>query len=107
MVVDKEVEKDKGKDKDKEVDKNVAKQLDFTILISVLIFLIRIVTAESGLRGVGRAFVMSWLDDWTFLYKAQPNYTFVDSQLFLLDWFFSSKSGVKILFVMWSIRLVP
>ena len=71
MVVDKEVDKDKGKDKDKEVDKNVAKQLDFTILISVLIFLIRIVTAESGLRGVGRAFVMSWLDDWTFLYKAQ------------------------------------
>ena len=71
MVVDKEVDKDKGKDKDKEVDKNVAKQLDFTILISVLIFLIRIVTAESGLRGVGRAFVMSWLDDWTSLYKAQ------------------------------------
>ena len=71
MVVDKEVDKDKGKDKDKEVDKNVAKQLDFTILISVLIFLIRIVTSESGLRGVGRAFVMSWLDDWTFLYKAQ------------------------------------
>ena len=100
MVVDKEVDKDKGKDKDKdkEVDKNVAKQLDFTILISVLIFLIRIVTARAGY--VELAAHLS-CHDWTIgLFSTRlncaflPNYTLLDSQLFLLDCFFL-KEGME------------